>query len=221
MINLLYTIILSQTLTILLLLFKTPLRKLIILGLDRLKRGRGPVVVKTIAATVLVVFVSTVYGIADVMNREVEPGMINPTDQVLLARNMLDASLMGFILFMGLMIDRLHHYIRELRLLRKAMEAAKKQSRSFEDVKNANPDEFKAMGEEITILKSKIKNLESECAAKTDEAKTAEAKVEAMKKQSERLLLEYDELMQDNKNLRSQLQSIDQDLSHSELKKSI
>ncbi|KAL9269374.1 hypothetical protein AKJ16_DCAP23503, partial [Drosera capensis] len=129
MINLLYTIILSQSLTILLLLFKSPLRKLVILGLDRLKRGRGPVVVKTIAATVLVVFVSTVYGIVDVMNREVEPGMINPTDQVLLARNMLDASLMGFILFLGLMIDRLHHYIRELRLLRKAMEAAKKQSR--------------------------------------------------------------------------------------------
>ncbi|GAB2274908.1 hypothetical protein Dimus_009678 [Dionaea muscipula] len=118
----------------------------------------------------------------------------------------------GFMLFLGLMIDRLHYYIRELGLQRKALEAAKKQSRSFEDMKSANPEEFKAMGEEMTILKSKIKNLESECAAKTDEAKAAQDKVEAMKKQSEGLLLEYDKLIQDNHNLRSQLQDIDHNL---------
>ncbi|CBI28815.3 unnamed protein product, partial [Vitis vinifera] len=43
-----------------------------------------------------------------------------------MARHLLEASLMGFLLFLALMIDRLHHYIRELRLLRKAMEAEKK-----------------------------------------------------------------------------------------------
>lgn len=34
----------------------------------------------------------------------------------------------GFMMFLGLMIDRLHHYIRELRVLRKNMEALKKQN---------------------------------------------------------------------------------------------
>ncbi|GAB2274905.1 hypothetical protein Dimus_009675 [Dionaea muscipula] len=210
--HLMFTVIFTQMAVILLLLFKTPLRKLLIVGLDHLKRGRGPVVVKTVAGTVFVVFTSTVYGIVDITSREVDPAAINPTDQVLMARNLLDASLMGFMLFLGLMIDRLHYYIRELGLQRKALEAAKKQSRSFEDMKSANPEEFKAMGEEITILKSKIKNLESECAAKTDEAKAAQDKVEAMKKQSEGLLLEYDKLIQDNHNLRSQLQDIDHNL---------
>uniref|UniRef100_A0A7N2R1F0 Endoplasmic reticulum transmembrane protein n=1 Tax=Quercus lobata TaxID=97700 RepID=A0A7N2R1F0_QUELO len=54
---------------ILTLLFKTPLRKLVIITLDRLKRGRGPIMVKTIAATVLVVLTSTVYSIIKIQNR--------------------------------------------------------------------------------------------------------------------------------------------------------
>ncbi|GMH12043.1 hypothetical protein Nepgr_013884 [Nepenthes gracilis] len=205
---------------IILLLFKTPLRKLVIMALDRMKRGKGPVMVKTVAGTVFVVLMSSVYNIIDITNREVDPGSINPTDQVLMARNLLDASLMGFILFLGLMIDRLHHYIRELRLLRKTMEAAKKQSRSFDDGKNGNSGDLQAMGEELTTLKTKIKNLESECAAKADKAKAAESNAEAMRKQSEGLLLEYDRLLEDNQNLRNQLRAADQSLSHSEAKKS-
>ncbi|GAB2285266.1 hypothetical protein Dimus_019720 [Dionaea muscipula] len=216
MMRLLFPVIFVEMVVILLLLFKTPLRKLVTMGLDRLKRGHGPVMVKTVVGTVLVVFTSTVYGIISITGREVDPGAINPTDQVLMARNLLDASLMGFMLFLGLMIDRLHHYVRELRLLRKAMEATKKMSQSSDDGRNANPEEFKAMGEEITILRSKIKNRESEYAARADEAKAAEAKVEAMKKQSEGLFLEYDKLMEDNKNLRNQLQVIDKSLSHPE-----
>lgn len=204
---------------ILLLLFRTPLRKLVIMGLDRMKRGRGPVVITTVGGTILVLLVTSISSIVTFQQREIEPGTVNPTDQVLFTRSLLDTSLMGFILFLGLMMDRLHHYIRELRLLRKTMEAVKKQSRSFDDAKNGSAEELKAVEEEIATLKSRIKVLESECAAKTDEIKAAESNSEALKKQSEGLLLEYDRLLEDNQNLRSQLQDIGQGLVNSDGKK--
>ncbi|KAJ1376244.1 B-cell receptor-associated-like protein [Sesbania bispinosa] len=119
------------------------------------------------------------------------------------------------------MIDRLHHYIRELRLLRKTMEAVKKQSRSFEDGKNGNTEEHKALTEEIATLKSKVKNLESECEVKGNKSKSLETEVEALKKQSEGFLMEYDRLLEDNQNLRSQLETIDQSSSHLDNKKSM
>ncbi|XP_028797080.1 B-cell receptor-associated protein 31-like [Neltuma alba] len=127
----------------------------------------------------------------------------------------------GFVLFLSLMIDRLHHYIRELRLLRKTMEAVKKQNRSFEDGKNSSSEEHKALTAEIATLKNKIKNLESECEVEGSKAKTLEAEVEALKKQSEGFLMEYDRLLADNQSLRSQLEAIDQSSTHLENKKSM
>ncbi|XP_041008179.1 B-cell receptor-associated protein 31 [Juglans microcarpa x Juglans regia] len=213
MIQLLYTVIVAQMALILTLLFKSPLRKLVILTLDRVKRGRGPVMVKTVGGTILIVLASSVYSMVKIQSRTMEAGVANPTDQVLMSQHMLEASLMGFMLFLSLMIDRLHHYIRELSLLRKTMEAAKKQNRSFEDSKNGSAEELKALGEEVAVLRTKIKKLGSECEAKAKEAKAAEAEAEALRKQSEGFLLEYDRLLADNQNLRNQLESIDQSLS--------
>ena len=104
------------------------------------------------------------------------------------------------------MIDRLHHYIRELRLLRKTMEVAKKQIRASED---ASTEKLKSLGEEATTLRSKITKLEAEVEAKTKEANAAEAETEALRKQSEEYLLEYDRLLEDNQNIRNQLESIE------------
>lgn len=125
----------------------------------------------------------------------------------------------GFVLFLALMIDRLHHYIRELRFLRKSMETAKKQSQGYEDRKNAG--ELKALGEETVILKTKIKKLESECETKSKEVEAAQAEAEALRKQSEGLLLEYDRLLEDNQNLQNQLESIEQSLSEPGAKKNM
>ncbi|KAH7576729.1 hypothetical protein ACOSP7_002706 [Xanthoceras sorbifolium] len=221
MIQILFTVIFGEMALILTLLFKTPLRKLVILSLDRVKRGRGPIVVKTVGATMLVVLMSSVYSMVNIQQRTIESGALNPTDQILMSKHMLEASLMGFVLFLSLMIDRLHHYIRELRLLRKTMEAAKKQNRSFEDGKNANADELKSLGNEIATLKTKIKKLESECKTKAEEAKAAVTEAEALKKQSEGFLLEYDRLLAENQDIRNQLQSIDQGLSQSDGKKNM
>ncbi|CAN1124189.1 hypothetical protein LINPERPRIM_LOCUS3628 [Linum perenne] len=184
MIQLLYGVIFGQMALILLLLFKTPLRKLVIMALDRVKRGRGPIVVKTVAGTMLLVLFSSLYSMVAIQNRSIEAGAPNPTDQVLMSTHLLEASLMGFVLFLSLMIDRLHHYIRELRQLRKTMEATKKQTRGVDDAKSSSSsssDEMKALEEEAATLRSKVKQLEAECEAKTNEIKDAEQIFEGKK----------------------------------------
>ncbi|CAN1220194.1 hypothetical protein LINPERPRIM_LOCUS1822 [Linum perenne] len=95
MIQLLYSVILTEMVLILMLLFKTPLRKLVIMALDRVKRGRGPVMVKTVSATVFVVLCSSLYSMVMIQNRSIEAGAPNPTDQVLESTHLLEASLMG------------------------------------------------------------------------------------------------------------------------------
>lgn len=99
------------------------------------------------------------------------------------------------------------------------MEAAKKQGRGFEDVKPGGSNEVKALEEEVTALREKFKQLESDLETKTKEMNAAEANAVALRKQSEGFLLEYDRLLEENQNLRNQLQSLDQRLSRSGSKK--
>ncbi|KAG9155305.1 hypothetical protein Leryth_021723 [Lithospermum erythrorhizon] len=206
MIQLLFTIILTEMALIVMFVFKTPLRKLVIIGLDRLKRERGPIVVKTISATISLVMLTSIYNYISIRRRWIQDGDINPTDQILAANYLLEASLMGFSLFLGFMIDRLHHYIRELRIRRKSMEAVKKQNRSSEDLKAG---EMKSLEEERSALLQKVHKLEMEIEEKSKEVSSAESNSVALKKQSEGFLLEYDRLLEENQNLRNQLQSLD------------
>ncbi|KAI3491296.1 hypothetical protein L1887_44390 [Cichorium endivia] len=217
MIYLFFAVLLVEMLTILLLLFKTPLRKLLIIGLDRAKRGRAPLVVKSVTATFFVMMMYNVYSVMDIKRRPADVN--NPTDQIILAYHMLEASLMGFSLFLTLMIDRLHHYIRELRILRKTMETAKKQNRAAEEYKNKGADEVKQLNEEMLKMREKMKSLESKYSSMEKEVKSAEANSLALKHQSEGFLLEYDRLLAENQNLRDQLRAIDDSLSHSNGKK--
>ncbi|XP_024981223.1 B-cell receptor-associated protein 31 [Cynara cardunculus var. scolymus] len=222
MIQILFTLIFAEMALIVIFVFKTPLRKLVIMGLDRVKRGQAPLVVKAVGSTIFVVMMSSVYSVIRIHNRgnrDDGDGELTPTDQILAARHLLEASLMGFSLFLALMIDRLHHYIRELRIRRKNMDAIKKQNRIIENGKNGSQDEVKALEGELTTLKEKLSRLESELDEKTKDASNAEANAIALKKQSEGFLLEYDRLLEDNQNLRAQLQSLDRRLSHSGGKK--
>jgi B-cell receptor-associated protein 31 len=220
MIQLLYTVIFTEATMIALLLFKTPLRKLVIMALDRLKRGRGPLMVKTVAVTLVIVLSSSVYSMINIQKRGIEDAAaVNPTDQVLMAKHLLEATLMGAVLFLALMIDRLHHYIRELRIRRKSMEAVKKQMRGSEDVKTATSEETKSMEERASKLREEVVRLESELKSKNKEVGVAEANVSALRKQSEGFLLEYDRLLEENQNLRNQLQSVDRTFSRSASKK--
>lgn len=216
---LLFSVIFSEMALILLMLFKTPLRKLVIVGLDRLKRGRGPVMVKTVAGTVLVVLMSSVYSMSKIRRRWIDEGAVNPTDQVLMAKHLLEATLMGSSLFLALMIDRQHHYIRELRMRRKSMEAIKKQIPVPEDGKARGLEEIKELEEERASLRTKLKQMELELENRTKEVNAAEVNAVALRKQSEGFLFEYDRLLAENQNLRNELQSLDRRMSHSGSKK--
>ncbi|KAF5727949.1 hypothetical protein HS088_TW21G00089 [Tripterygium wilfordii] len=123
------------------LLFANPLRELVLIRLlDKLKQGRGPLVAKSVSATVLVVFISILRSAIEIKNRSIEAGgVINPTDAVLMEDHFLEASLMGFCLFMALMIDRLHYYIKELSLSRKVLKEV--QMLDFEGRKNEGEEE--------------------------------------------------------------------------------
>ncbi|XP_019447729.1 PREDICTED: uncharacterized protein LOC109350874 [Lupinus angustifolius] len=202
MLHLLYFVIFVEMFVILSFIFKTPIRKLMIIMLGRVKRGRGPVVVKTVVGTVVVVLCSSLYSMFKIKKRStLEVGVVNPTEQVLMSKHMLEASLLGFVLFLSLMIDRLHYYIRELMIQRKTMVASKKQSRSFDDGKNA-------LTEEIVTLKPKVQKLESECEVKGNKVKALQAELEALRNQSKGLLIKYDKLLEDNQNLRIQLENV-------------
>jgi len=139
MIQLLFTVLAAEAAVAATLLFKTPLRKLAVLALDRLKRGRGPVMVRTVAATVLVVLASSLHSMAQIRGHaegELDgAGVVGltPTDQILFARHLLEASLMGYSLFLALIIDRLHNYVKEIRRLKKNLEAVSKQNKTMHE----------------------------------------------------------------------------------------
>ncbi|CAN4125116.1 unnamed protein product [Withania somnifera] len=136
MIQPLFALVFLEVVVILTLIFRTPLRKPVLMALDKSKQGRGPVIIKSAGGTLFVVLVSILFNVALMQNRAMDSGTVIPTDQVLFANHLLEASLLGFSLFLALVIDRLHYYIKELRLLRKTVEAEKKTNQSRE-VENA------------------------------------------------------------------------------------
>ncbi|XP_006654198.1 B-cell receptor-associated protein 31-like [Oryza brachyantha] len=219
MIQLLFTLLAAEAALVLVLLFRTPARRLALLALDRAKRGRGPVMVRTVAATMIVVLGSSGYSIAKIRRRVGDLGQLTPTDQVLASRHLLEASLMGYSLFLGIIIDRLHHYIRELRTMKKNMEAVTKQSRVLEEAKHGSVEGIQQYQKEISSLNEQVQELKRLSEKKTEELKTAEANALALQKQSEGLLTEYERLIAENEQFRSQLQSMDLRMSHSDGKK--
>ncbi|GJM94970.1 hypothetical protein PR202_ga11658 [Eleusine coracana subsp. coracana] len=219
MIQLLFSLLAAEAALALSLLFRTPARRLALLAVDRAKRGRGPVMAKTVAGTMFIVLASSGYSIGKIRSRSGELAQLTPTDQVLASRHLLEASLMGYCLFLGLIIDRLHHYIREIRTMKKNMEAITKQSRTLEEAKHGGAEELQGYQKEIAGLKEQVEVLKRQSQAKAEELKTAEANSVALEKQSEGLLTEYDRLITENEELRKQLQSMDRHTSHSDGKK--
>lgn len=215
MIQLLFTVIFVEAVVVMLLLFSTPLRRLLLSALNQVKRGRGPIIVKTISGTIFAVLFSSVYNSVMIKRRgkSDEAADLSPTDQVLFAKHLLESSLMGFILFLTLIIDRLHYYIRELSLRRKTMELDTRKRNS------AIEEDAKAREQQVETFKELIRQLEIELEDKIKEAHASEANVEALRKQSEGLLGEYDRLLAENQELRNRLRAADQMYSHSATKK--
>ncbi|KAK2976930.1 hypothetical protein RJ640_015906 [Escallonia rubra] len=197
-------VVMAEMTGILILLFKTPLRKLLIMALDRVKRGKAPGVVKSVAATVFVIMMYTVYTISDIQSRPIDA--LNPTDHVLLTNHMLEASLMGIFLFLSMVIGRLHQLVRE----QDSVEAdIKVEEVSLAWKRHQFAVQLSTLKREKLKLETKIKSLECECGTMANKAAFATDALLSLKMQSEGFQLEYMHKLEYNQSLRNQLQSID------------
>lgn len=214
MIQLLFLVLFAEGALAFLLLVKIgPLRELVIKSLDQLKMGKGPATVKTIAGTMFVILLSSLMSIVKIQNKGAKLGTMSPMDQVLWRTHLLEASLIGFTLFLGFIIDRMHHYLTKLIRLRsnagsskEEVEQLRKEKMQLKDKEEKASKELKQLQEEISTLSVNLKKLKSECEQKDKQIETADAHVIALQKQSADLLLEYDRLLEDNQNLQKQAQ---------------
>ncbi|CAL0304536.1 unnamed protein product [Lupinus luteus] len=205
MIQLLFLVIFAEGVIAFLLLVKIgPLRDLVMKSLDQLKMGKGPATVKTIAGTMFVILLSNLMSIVKIQNKGSKLGIMSPMDQVLWRTNLLEASLIGFTLFLGFLIDRVHHYLQKLINLRSNAGTSKEELENLKkETVNLKEREEKS-SKEIKQLSESLKKLNSESEEKDKRIETAEAHVASLQKQAADLLLEYDRLLEDNQNLQAQ-----------------
>lgn len=212
MIQLLFFVLFVEGALLFLMLVKIgPLRELVMKSLEQLKMGKGPATVKTIAGTMSVILLSSFMSIVKIQNKGAKLGTMSPMDQVLWRTHLLEASLMGFTLFLGFVIDRVHHYLQKLIMLRskegvskEEVESLRKEQLELKEKEGKSLKEIKQLQKEISNMLEDLKKLKLECEEKDKKVETAESHVAALQKQSADLLLEYDRLLEDNQNLQSQ-----------------
>lgn len=100
MLSLLFIMVLFEMGVTIALLFQSPLRWLLVVSLDQLKRGRGMVVATTVVIVMAVIFCASVNHVMNLDKVE----MLNPTLGVLEEYRLLETTLLGIylLLFKGL-----------------------------------------------------------------------------------------------------------------------
>ncbi|XP_058736891.1 uncharacterized protein LOC131635213 [Vicia villosa] len=212
MIQLLFLVIFAEGVMAFLMLVKIgPLRDLVMKSLDLFKTGKVPATVKTIAGTMFVILLSSLMSIVKIQNKGAKLGTMSPMDQVLWRTHLLEASLLGFTLFLGFLIDRMHHYLQKLINLRNNMGASKeevenlkKETVELKEKEEKASKELKQLKKELSTLSEGMKKVKMESEEKDKKVETAEAHVASLQKQAADLLLEYDRLLEDNQNLQAQ-----------------
>ncbi|KAK4365594.1 hypothetical protein RND71_013474 [Anisodus tanguticus] len=210
MIQLLFIVLCLEGMVAFLLMVKIgPLRELVMKCLDQVKMRKGTVL--TIAGTISAILFSNFISIIKIQNKGAKIGTITPMDQVLWRTNLLEATLMVFLLFLGFLIDRMHHYLRKLIVLRNTTGSSKKEFERLEKEKlqlkekaDKVAEEIESSQKEISSLTETLKKVKLESEEKDKRVETAEAHVAALQKQAADLLLEYDRLLEDNQNLQNQ-----------------
>ncbi|KAL3358924.1 hypothetical protein AABB24_015822 [Solanum stoloniferum] len=210
MIQLLFMVLCLEGMVAFLLMVKIgPLRELVMKCLDQVKMRKGTVL--TIAGTISAILFSNFISIIKIQNKGAKIGTMTPMDQVLWRTNLLEATLMGFSLFLGFLIDRMHHYLRKLIVLRSSAGSSKKEFERLEKEKlqlkekaDKAAEEIKLSQKQLSSLTETLKKVKLESEEKDKRVETAEAHVAALQKQAADLLLEYDRLLEDNQNLQNQ-----------------
>ncbi|KAM0067436.1 putative B-cell receptor-associated protein [Helianthus debilis subsp. tardiflorus] len=213
MTQLLFLVVFGEAFVAFLLMVKIgPLRELVMKCLDQVKMRKGTVL--TIAGTMSVILFSNWISIVKIQNKGAKIGTMTPMDQVLWRTHLLEASLMGFSLYLGFLIDRMHHHLRKLINLRKNGGSSKQEIENLNKEKTELQENERKAKEEIIRLKKEISNLTEnlqkiklESKKKDEQVETAEAHVTSLQKQSADLLLEYDRLLEDNQLLQAKVLS--------------
>ncbi|OIV98690.1 hypothetical protein TanjilG_23982 [Lupinus angustifolius] len=205
MIQLLFFVIFAEGVMAFFLLVKIgPLRELVIRNLDQVKMGKGPATVKTIAGTMFVILLSNLMNIVKIQNKGAKLGTMSPMDQVLWRSHLLEASLIGFTLFLGFLIDRVHHFLQKLINFRSNAGSSKDELANLKNEIISLKKKEEKSSEEIKQLSEGLKKMKLESEEKDKIIETAEAHVASLQKQAADLLLEYDRLLEDNQNLQAQ-----------------
>ena len=117
----------------------------------------------------------------------------------------------GFTLFLGFVIDRMHHYLRKLIDIRSKVGVSKTEVEKLEKEKQQLKENEERVSKEITTLQNElakltneVKKLKTESEEKDKKIETGDAHVEALQKQAADLLLECDRLLEGNQNLQNQ-----------------
>ncbi|KAL0699343.1 hypothetical protein Bca4012_055465 [Brassica carinata] len=211
MIQLLFLVLFLESAIAFLLLVKIgPLRELVIKSLDQLKLGKVPATLKTIAGTMSVILCSNLMNIIKIQNKGAKLGTMSPMDQVLWRTHLLEASLLGVVLFLGFVIDKTHHYLGKLITLRSnvgsskgELEQLRKERTELKEKEEETSKEIKQLKEKLSCVSENLKRVEKEAIEKETKLKTAEAHVTSLQKQASELLLEYDRLLEDNQTLQN------------------
>ncbi|KZV25707.1 hypothetical protein F511_04768 [Dorcoceras hygrometricum] len=131
-------------------------------------------------------------------------------DQVKMRRATV-LTIAGFSLFLGFLIDRMHHYMRKLIKLRgitgaskQEVERLEKEKLQLKEKEEKAASDVKRLQKEVSSLTENLKKLKLESTEKDKKVETAESHVAALQKQAADLLLEYDRLLEDNQNLQNQ-----------------
>ncbi|MBA0580331.1 uncharacterized protein LOC105787202 [Gossypium raimondii] len=132
---LLSMLVLAETVLVLGLIFSSPLRELVMRILDIITVGKATLILKTVAATLLLVFTSMLYDVIEIKKCWSEGAVPNPADEILMAKQVLKAS-MWFALFLALATYGLHYCIKGLEGSRRLEAAEDNKQLMLEPPKN-------------------------------------------------------------------------------------
>ncbi|XVE50691.1 hypothetical protein DITRI_Ditri01bG0183500 [Diplodiscus trichospermus] len=190
MTNLLLTLVFVEMTIVLILLFNNPLRNLVIKVLDKMKEGKGPVISKTIAATLFVVFISISYNVIEIQKYFWEGGVLNPTDEVLMEDQILDATLLGFALFLALVTYGLLYHFEAWKKAKghAAKESLSSGKRADSVSVEAAVKENKLLKKELLEEKKKVATYEKQLVALTKKNEDLKTFLEEVTRQISSLL---------------------------------
>lgn len=182
-----------------------PIRK-VVRRINYAASSKISAVVGTLAGTMFVILGSSINSIMKIQGRSKEFGAVTPTDQILMKTHMLEASLMGYALLLGLLIDRLHYFVQRVDTLKR--EAKKFLEPPTEEKVKSGSSKMKLLKDEIFELRQKLQKLSLDSETVEKQAKSAEANAKALEEQAQSFLIKYDHLEEENQKLHSEISAL-------------